>query len=103
MNVADQSNQLPDAVHRFWRDERLRLFKFSEEVTTLLRSLNLKGYKLAIITNGPADVQRPKLKACNASAYFGDHIVVSGEQPEWKPHASIFNTALNMLGVERGE
>jgi len=103
MNITDKAITLPTEVHNRWREERLRLFKFSEDVTNLLKNLTASGYKMAIITNGPKDVQRPKLSGCDAAAFFGENIVVSGEQPQWKPHASIFKTALAMLGVEPGE
>merc|ERR1712216_220494 len=102
-NLVDSANDLPTDVYTVWRDERLRLFKFSEGVSSLLSRLALKGYKMAIVTNGPAGVQRPKLVGCHAAEFFGSNIVVSGEQPEWKPHASIFSTALAMLGAEPSE
>jgi len=90
------------AVHDHWAQERLRLFVFPEEVRGLLERLKDR-YKMAIVTNGHADVQRPKLAACGAAAIFGELAVVSGEQPEAKPHVSIFRTALQLLGAEPSE
>eukprot|EP00929_Paragymnodinium_shiwhaense_P009971 TRINITY_DN114432_c0_g1_i1.p1 TRINITY_DN114432_c0_g1~~TRINITY_DN114432_c0_g1_i1.p1 ORF type:complete len:301 (+),score=54.62 TRINITY_DN114432_c0_g1_i1:55-903(+) len=93
---------LAATVHDHWCAERLRRFKFSEEVQRLLRQLAGR-YKLAIVTNGHRDVQRPKLEACGATVFFGDKVVVSGEQPQAKPHPSIFRTTCELLGVALGE
>ena len=42
-------------------------------------SLKTDGYALAVLTNGHADVQRPKLEACGAAELFGGSINGRGE------------------------
>eukprot|EP00411_Alexandrium_monilatum_P116887 CAMPEP_0175679870 /NCGR_PEP_ID=MMETSP0097-20121207/24504_1 /TAXON_ID=311494 /ORGANISM="Alexandrium monilatum, Strain CCMP3105" /LENGTH=311 /DNA_ID=CAMNT_0016986701 /DNA_START=21 /DNA_END=957 /DNA_ORIENTATION=- len=90
---------LAEEVYNRWVDERLQGFVFPGEVQQLLRRL-AAVYKLCIITNGHADAQRPKLVSCDAASFFDERaLVVSGEQPEAKPHASIFLTACERLSV----
>merc|ERR1711933_34502 len=88
--------------HDHWVEERLRRFKFPTGVQQLLQRL-AASYKLAIITNGPPEVQRAKLSACDADALFGEKLLVSGEQPHGKPHPSIFHTACKLLDAAPGE
>jgi len=103
--IADEHapSDLGCLAYEEWNSVRLREFKFAPEVCAMLRRLQEAQLRLAIITNGNAEVQRPKLLACDASSIFGDNIVVSGEQPEPKPHRSIFDTACAMLGVKPSE
>ena len=69
----------------------------------MLARLAAKGYALGLVTNGPATVQRPKLAACDAAAVFGaERLLVSGEEPEPKPAASIFHAACARLGAPPG-
>jgi HAD superfamily hydrolase (TIGR01549 family) len=82
-----------------WCAERLGNFKFSSEVVSMVQRLQEAGYKTGILTNGHADVQRAKTAACDATGLFGEKVViVAGEHPEQKPHASIFRTACTALG-----
>jgi len=59
-------------------------------------------YRLALVTNGTPDVQRRKIDGSGLAGYF-DHIVVSGEVGYAKPHAAIFSSALDMLGMQKDE
>lgn len=60
----------------------------------------LRGrFRLAVVTNGPSEIQRPKV------AKFGledlvDHIVVSGEVGAHKPDPAIFRHLLREAGVD---
>ena len=99
----EEGTQDAHAFYEEWMSSRLDRFKFPVEVMQMTRRLEEAGYKTGIVTNGHADVQRAKLVACDAKSLFGDRIVVSGEQPEGKPAASIFNTALDMIGARAEE
>ena len=70
------------------RDQCLELFPEAEEVLTYLRS----HYKLGLITNGPADVQRQEIETLKLSKYF-DHILIEGEFKLGKPNVEIFGGA----------
>ncbi|ETR71346.1 MAG: N-acylneuraminate-9-phosphatase [Candidatus Magnetoglobus multicellularis str. Araruama] len=87
----DLARQLNHAFHF----ERLAFYVLDHSVQTLLNDL-LQTYTGIIITNGDTTIQRPKLAACNAHQYFGQNIIVGGEEPHEKPHASIFEKACDM-------
>lgn len=61
----------------------------------LLRALNNR-FKLAIITNGLADVQYPRLKHSNLQSYFST-IIVSDEVGVAKPNPGIFDAAFRRM------
>lgn len=63
----------------------------------------LKGqYILGMITNGPSEHQREKLRVAGLEHYFSK-IVVSGEIGIGKPDERIFQYALNQLGLKPSE
>lgn len=69
----------------------------------LLLKLRERGgvLRLGVITNGPANVQRPKLEALGYRDYFPESLVfVSGEFGARKPDPAIFRAAAKAAGVE---
>jgi len=59
----------------------------------------LRGaYALAVISNGPVDVQRLKLRVAGIERFF-PIVVTSGQVGFGKPHERIFAAALEALGV----
>jgi len=85
---------LAEKLNYSFHNERLEFYKFTGGFNNVLKDL-LKIYTGVIITNGDSEIQRPKLKACEAQKYF-KHIVVGGEEPYEKPHPSIFRKACKM-------
>ena len=61
-----------------------------------------RSHALAVLTNGPGDVQRAKLWASGLGRFF-PIAVVSGEIGFGKPDPRIFNTALDRLDVRADE
>jgi phosphoserine phosphatase len=61
-----------------------------------------RSYALAVLTNGPEDVQRAKLRASGLERFF-PVTVASGEVGFGKPDPRIFTTALERLGVRASE
>lgn len=95
---------LAQTVHDAWADTRLSLFRVPPDVAAMLGRLRGAGYVMGVVTNGHAEIQRAKLRACDAAALFDEtRLVVSGEQPEAKPQPSIFHTALRALGARAEE
>jgi len=93
----------PEAKAAFdtWSTERLDKFVLEDAVVAMVRRLQELGYKTGVLTNGHKDVQRAKTRACEAGALFGDaHVIIAGEHPEQKPHASVFRVACAALGEE---
>jgi putative hydrolase of the HAD superfamily len=67
--------------------------------TTLLHFLQQKTLPLALITNGPADMQRATLQKVSIEKYF-KAILVSGELGIRKPARGIFQLACERLQVQ---
>ncbi len=80
---------------------RMKYFDFFDGALDLLK-LYKKKYKCVLITNGPTYSQRLKIARCNVESHV-DHILVGGEQPHSKPHASIFKRACELVGCATNE
>ena len=77
---------------------RRQAYRLFEDVRATLDQL--RGcYRLAVITNGPADTQLDKLEVTGLAPYF-DAVVASGAVGAAKPNPQIFRHALRSLGVE---
>lgn len=70
------------------RDAKLQLF---EEADSVLYELH-KHFRLGLITNGPADVQRQEINTLGIGHYF-EHILIEGEFGLGKPEIEIFEAA----------
>ena len=55
---------------------------------------------MALITNGPSDVQRLKIHVLGIADWFRS-IVISGEIGKAKPDPEVFDIALQDVGVDR--
>ena len=91
-----------DAVARLadrftaWREERMHLFEGAHET---LDALKARGVLLALVTNGAAESQRPKVERFDLARRF-DHIQIEGEHGFGKPEAAAYRHAMAALGVE---
>jgi len=63
-----------------------------------LHSIREMGIKLALVTNGAAEVQRAKIERFGLAPLF-DAIVVEGEFGQGKPEPAVYAHALASLGV----
>lgn len=64
----------------------------------------LKGqYKLLLLTNGSPDLQNTKLAITPEIAPYFDEIVISGAFGRGKPDPTIFEHALQLMGVSKDE
>lgn len=73
-----------------------------EETFEVLDQLKEK-YKLLLLTNGSPDLQKEKLAGVPQLAPYFDHIIISGEFGEGKPAVSIFEHAMQLLGISAEE
>ena len=55
-------------------------------------------YRMSVITNGFAEIQDIKLSSSGLTGYF-EAVVTSEQAGSLKPHAEIFNYALNKVGM----
>ncbi|MDA9080168.1 HAD hydrolase-like protein [Candidatus Dependentiae bacterium] len=87
----------------------MKNFVFVPEFTKIMAYIESRGLVSVIITNGHHKVQRDKLSACGAYAFFprSDRIIVGGEEllkgRKEKPDASIFMQACKAAGCEPHE
>ncbi len=64
----------------------------------------LKGdYQLLLLTNGSPELQQTKLDITPQLMTYFEHIVVSGSFGKGKPDPAIFEHALKLLAVQKGE
>jgi putative hydrolase of the HAD superfamily len=89
--VADRFQQIHEA--------ELRMFPGAHETLDRLKEL---GVKLALVTNGAAEAQRPKVVRFALEHRF-DHIQIEGEHGFGKPEEQAYIHALASLGVEARE
>lgn len=85
------------AYYRTWVSH-LKLFPEVPEVLAALRG----RFRLGLISNGPSDLQRYKLKLFDLEREF-DPIVISGEVGIAKPDPKIFRHALELAKVSPSE
>jgi putative hydrolase of the HAD superfamily len=72
-----------------------------DDAVACLDGLRARGVRLALVTNGPSDVQRRKLAATGLEDAF-DAIVISSELGVTKPDARVYLHACRELGVAPG-
>jgi putative hydrolase of the HAD superfamily len=82
---------------RFGVERRARMETFAD-AEPALRALSA-SFRLGVVTNGAACLQREKLAASGLSSFF-DAVVVSAEVGVAKPDARVFEAALSALGVD---
>ncbi len=101
LHAGVDADALADAVarHAALEQAAFRLYDESLEVIAELRS---RGIRVALITNGPSELQRGKLRDTGIGDVF-DAVVVSGEHSVSKPDGEIFARALAELGVDAAE
>lgn len=92
-----------DPVVEFAFAEHQRLaraaFRPYPDVQVFLERMVAVGIALAVVTNGPSDLQRDKLTALGVGKVI-KAVVISGEHGVAKPDPAIFQLALDELGVD---
>lgn len=73
-----------------------------EDSLRVLETLRGRGMGLGLITNGPSELQRGKLRRVEIESHF-DVVLVSGELAVQKPQPEIFRLGLERLGVQASE
>lgn len=92
------ASSLASQCYSLWKNTRLEVLSLSPETSTLLKQLRT-SYKLLLLTNGPAQVQREKVRAVGCEEFF-DAVVIGGEHAEQKPSPSIFTLCFNTLDIQ---
>jgi putative hydrolase of the HAD superfamily len=82
-----------------YREEQMYVFP---DAHAAIDEFKARGIKLALVTNGPGDIQRPKIERFALQHRF-DHIQIEGEHGFGKPDDQAYLHALQMLGVSAEE
>jgi putative hydrolase of the HAD superfamily len=82
-----------------YREEQMFVFPGAHEAIDALKA---RGVKLALVTNGAAEMQRPKVERF-ALAHRFDHIQIEGEHGFGKPDERAYLHAMQALGVTAPE
>lgn len=88
-------DRAPLVNERYIAEHRAQLRPFDDAFETLELAV-ARGYRLALLTNGPADMQRDKISRFELDRYF-DVIVVEGEFGKGKPEREVFEHALKSV------
>jgi putative hydrolase of the HAD superfamily len=86
---------------RYWGEVRQRWRLFDDALGTL-ESLRGEGYRLALLTNGPAEMQREKIARFDLEKHF-DAVVIEGVFGHGKPNREVFEHALAATGTQPAE
>jgi putative hydrolase of the HAD superfamily len=93
----DMSVEFAVWTHRRIARSAYRLFP---DVLELFATTARLGILVALVTNGPSDVQRDKLRVLGIEPAL-DAVLVSGEFGVAKPDPALFAAALDRIGVDR--
>jgi putative hydrolase of the HAD superfamily len=85
-----------EQLERSFVTERRSRVPVFEGARSALQALGAR-FRLALVSNGPGDLQRLKLAASDLSGLF-DAVIISGEVGVAKPRPGIFTLALQSLG-----
>ncbi|MCC7364683.1 MAG: HAD family hydrolase [Dehalococcoidia bacterium] len=78
---------------------RIKLF---DDALATLEHCRAEGYRLALLTNGPADMQRGKIARFDLEKHF-DAVVIEGVFGHGKPNREVFDHALTAVDVRPEE
>jgi putative hydrolase of the HAD superfamily len=92
--VVEVSDRLADRFTRL-RDEEMHLFP---DAHSTLDTFKQRGVRLALVTNGPSELQRGKITRFDLEQRF-DHIQIEGEHGFGKPDARAYLHAMQALSV----
>ncbi len=97
--------ELDDELYAAYSDARVRsvdLIELFEDAVETIRGLRGQGLKIGILTNGPSELQRRKLKRIGIEQEV-DAVAVSEEIGASKPDPEAYERAVAMLGLDAGE
>jgi HAD superfamily hydrolase (TIGR01549 family) len=97
--------ELDEGLFRDYHDARARsvdLIELYDDAVETIRGLRASGLKIGILTNGPSELQRRKLRLIGIEDEV-DAVAVSEEIGATKPDPESYRRAVEMLGLEPGE
>lgn len=100
-DIHNISQSTAQSIQDRFNQDRLDAFDFYPGILDFLATAR-ERFTLVVITNGPVLSQVPKVDAIKLKEHV-DHIIIGGQEPEQKPHISIFNKALKLAKCEPHE
>jgi 2-haloalkanoic acid dehalogenase type II len=97
--------ELDDELFAAYSEARTRsvdLIELFEDAVETIRALRVRGLKIGILTNGPSDLQRRKLRRIGIEQEV-DAVAVSEEIGASKPDPQAYERAVAMLGLQPAE
>ena len=94
------ADSAPRARERY-RSDRFRGLELYDDVLDGIEAVR-SSYTIAMITNGPTDIQQPKLDLLNIEQLFS-FVLISERTGFWKPDPRIFELALERAGIPAHE
>jgi putative hydrolase of the HAD superfamily len=97
--------ELDEELFRSYSDARIQavdLIELYDDAVDTIRGLRARGLKIGILTNGPSELQRRKLRRIGIEREV-DAVAVSEEIGAWKPEPEAYRCAVALLGLEPGE
>lgn len=91
-----------EALLNDWRTCAWEVCHYMEGATDVLAWCRTAGFRTAILTNGRADFQSPKLDRLRVAALV-DHVIISGDEGIHKPDAELFRRVAERLDVAVSE
>ncbi len=99
--LGKDSYELTTIMSTEYKNKRLELLDFFPESLDFLKAIHSK-YQLGLITNGPKDIQRDKIKKLDIEQYF-DKIFIEGEMGFGKPDERVFQLAEEHAPYKKSE
>jgi putative hydrolase of the HAD superfamily len=97
--------ELEDDLYAAYSDARTRsvdLIELFGDAVETIRALRARGLKIGILTNGPSELQRRKLRLIGIEDEV-DAVAISEELGVSKPDPEAYAKAVAMLGLDPGE
>lgn len=98
MEKVDNAALLSNELYEIYTDSVIESIKLFEDILPTLKLIKDKEYSLVILTNGPANEQRRKLKILDIEQYI-DNIYISAETGLFKPDKKAFEYVLEDLKI----
>lgn len=99
--VGVYDEDLAEQLSHTYYVERHAALELFPEVPEVLAALH-KKFKLGLITNGPADIQRQEIETLHLREYL-DYVLIEGEMGIGKPAPAVMERAETLSGFKGGE
>jgi putative hydrolase of the HAD superfamily len=93
---------LADRIADAFTEMRRKEYQLYPDAHATVDALRNAGVKLALVTNGAAEVQRDKIVRFDLGHRF-DHIQIEGEFGQGKPELAVYRHALERLAVDASD